>query len=86
MTLGENNELSLWEIVDTQLELVETFSDFEKRIFSICITPNKKQILIGTEQGDVHVLDVETFKFTDVVAQRDLITEKVRFSSFSNAC
>lgn len=77
MTLGDNNELSLWEIVDTQLELVETISDFKKPIFSICVTPNKKQSYIGTELGDVHVLDLDTFKFTDIVVQRDLITEKV---------
>lgn len=77
VTLGDNNELSLWEIVDTQLELVETISDFKKPIFSICVTPNKKQSYIGTELGDVHVLDLDTFKFTDIVVQRDLITEKV---------
>ncbi|OQR77060.1 protein lethal(2) giant larvae-like, partial [Tropilaelaps mercedesae] len=77
VTLGENNELILWEIVDTQLEPVESILNFEKRIFTICVTPNKKKIFLGTEQGDVHVLDADTFKLTDIVVQRDLITEKV---------
>ena len=47
-----------------------------KMVTSHVLTTDSRHILLGTDGGGIHVLDVETFTLTDKVIFQDIILQK----------
>lgn len=86
VSLCGDNTITLWEINDkgenTVLEDVKEFkfsaeeSKF-KNISVCCLTTNKEHLLIGTEVGNIFMLDLKTFKLLDQIIYQDVVMQNV---------
>ncbi|KAH8042003.1 hypothetical protein HPB51_019744 [Rhipicephalus microplus] len=83
ITLLENNTLHLWEInmkggEDSVLEHVESYTvDSKLRIFTCSVQSSGDYLYLGTEGGNVHMLDIKSFQMADAVIYQDLVTQNV---------
>ncbi|KAL1413923.1 hypothetical protein MTO96_007972 [Rhipicephalus appendiculatus] len=83
ITLLENNTLHLWEInmkggEDSVLEHVESYTvDSKLRIFTCSVQSSGDNLYLGTEGGNVHILDIKSFQMSDQVIYQDLVTQNV---------
>ncbi|XP_052070138.1 lethal(2) giant larvae protein homolog 1-like isoform X2 [Mytilus californianus] len=86
ISLCGDNTITLWEINDkgenTILEDVKEFkfsaeeSKF-KNISVCCLTKNKEHLLIGTEIGNIFILDLKTFQLLDQIIYQDVVMQNV---------
>ena len=86
ISLCGDNTITLWEINDkgenTILEDVKEFkfsaeeSKF-KNISVCCLTKNKDYLLIGTEVGNIFMLDLKTFQLLDQIIYQDVVMQNV---------
>lgn len=83
ITLLENNTLHLWEInmkggEDSVLEHVESCTvDSKLRIFTCSVQSSGDHLYLGTEGGNIHLLDIKSFQMTDTIIYQDLVTQNV---------
>lgn len=86
LSLCSDNTVYLWEINHTGgRSLLEqkkeyTFSVDESRMKGIsvcCLTNNCEQLLIGTEIGNIYILDLNTFKLLDQIIYQDVVMQNV---------
>ncbi|CAG2248230.1 LLGL [Mytilus edulis] len=86
ISLCGDNTITLWEINDkgenTILEDVKEFkfsaeeSKF-KNISVCCLTKNKEHLLIGTEIGNIFILDLKSFQLLDQIIYQDVVMQNV---------
>lgn len=82
ISLLENNTLHLWEInikgEDSVLEHVESCTiDAKLRIFACSVQSSGEHLYLGTEGGNIHLLDIRSFQMTDTIIYQDLVTQNV---------
>ncbi|XP_076312223.1 lethal(2) giant larvae protein homolog 1-like isoform X2 [Tachypleus tridentatus] len=83
ISLCDDNSLHLWEINTNNGEsyLAEVKScSLEgrlKKISSCCLQPSGEHLLIGTEGGNIYLLDVKAFEMTDHIIYQDVIMQNV---------
>lgn len=82
ISLLENNTLHLWEInmkgEDSVLEHVESCTiDAKLRIFACSVQSSGEHLYLGTEGGNIHLLDIKSFQMTDTIIYQDLVTQNV---------
>jgi len=86
LSLCSDNTVYLWEInqrgdksvVEQKREY--TFSVEESRMKGIsvcCLTNSCEQLLIGTEIGNIYILDLNTFKLLDQIIYQDVVMQNV---------
>lgn len=78
ISLCDDNSLHLWEI--TEKSLVElkshSFEGKNKKISSICVESTGKNLLLGTEGGNIYTLDLNTFTISEDVIYQDVVMQK----------
>lgn len=78
VSLCDDNSLHLWEINENSL--VETKSlSLEgklKKISAMCLESSGEHLLLGTEGGNIYLLDVKTFTMTDNIIYQDVVMQK----------
>lgn len=42
----------------------------------MCLTADSSQLLMGTEGGNIHMLDVATFTLTEQIIYQDVVMQK----------
>ncbi|XP_057332677.1 lethal(2) giant larvae protein homolog 1-like isoform X2 [Microplitis mediator] len=79
VSLCDDNSLHLWEINENSL--VETKSlSLEgklKKISAMCLESSGDHLLLGTEGGNIYLLDVKTFTMTDNIIYQDVVMQNV---------
>lgn len=78
VSLCDDNSLHLWEINESSL--VETKSlGLEgklKKISAMCLETNGDHLLLGTEGGNIYLLNLKTFKMSDNIIYQDVVMQK----------
>lgn len=78
VSLCDDNSLHLWEI--NECSIVETKSlSLEgklKKISAICLESCGKHLLLGTEGGNIYLLNYETFTMPDNIIYQDVVMQK----------
>ncbi|CAN7985436.1 unnamed protein product [Ixodes hexagonus] len=82
ISLLEDNTLHLWEInvkgEGSVLEHVQSCTiDAKLRIFTCSVQSTGEHLLLGTEGGNIHLLDIKSFQMTDTIIYQDLVTQNV---------
>ncbi|XP_074094128.1 LLGL domain-containing protein l(2)gl isoform X1 [Cotesia typhae] len=79
VSLCDDNSLHLWEINENSL--VETKSlSLEgklKKISAMCLESSGEHLLLGTEGGNIYLLNVKTFTMTDNIIYQDVVMQNV---------
>ncbi|KAM3964532.1 LLGL domain-containing protein l(2)gl isoform 4-T4 [Aphomia sociella] len=77
ISLCDDNSLHLWEINEKSLvELrTHTFEGKNKKISATCVEASGKNMLIGTEGGNIYTLDLNTFSLSEDVIYQDLVMQ-----------
>jgi len=84
ITLCSDDSLHLWQIdlsedkTSSVLTLIRSFTleiSKLKKVYASCLTSDGTQLLLGTEGGTVHSVDVSTFKLSMSVCHRDAIIQ-----------
>ncbi|XP_052759396.1 lethal(2) giant larvae protein homolog 1 isoform X2 [Galleria mellonella] len=77
ISLCDDNSLHLWEINEKSLvELrTHTFEGKNKKISATCVEASGKNLLIGTEGGNIYTLDLNTFSLSEDVIYQDLVMQ-----------
>ncbi|XP_072742817.1 lethal(2) giant larvae protein homolog 1 isoform X5 [Anoplolepis gracilipes] len=79
VSLCDDNSLHLWEI--NECSIVETKSlSLEgklKKISAICLESSGKHLLLGTEGGNIYLLNFETFVMPDNIIYQDVVMQNV---------
>ncbi|KAL4709933.1 hypothetical protein ACJJTC_003896 [Scirpophaga incertulas] len=77
ISLCDDNSLHLWEI--TEKSLVElktyTFEGKNKKISSLCVESSGKNLLLGTESGNLYSIDLNTFTLNEDVIYQDVVMQ-----------
>lgn len=78
ISLCDDNSLHLWEI--NQSSLVEVKSQALegklKKISAICVESSGKHLLLGTEGGNIYLLDVQSFEIATDIIYQDVVMQK----------
>ncbi|GAB6025766.1 UDP-N-acetylmuramoyl-L-alanyl-D-glutamate--2, 6-diaminopimelate ligase, variant 4 [Chamberlinius hualienensis] len=83
ITLCDDNSLHLWEINTKDgksfMEEVKSCSleGRLKKISTCCLQRNGERLLIGTEGGNIYLLDVKTFEMNDNIIYQDVVMQNV---------
>lgn len=86
ISLCSDNSLHLWEINNSKdgtnsvLEEVKQFSienNKMKTVSACCLTTNHEQLLLGTEGGNILILDVKSFSLMDQIIYQDVVMQNV---------
>lgn len=86
ISLCSDNSLHLWEINSTKdgknstLTEVKSFSienNKMKTVSACCLTTNYEQLLLGTEGGNILILDVKSFSLMDQIIYQDVVMQNV---------
>ncbi|XP_044758533.1 lethal(2) giant larvae protein isoform X2 [Coccinella septempunctata] len=78
VSLCDNNSLHLWEINNALTEV--KFQSLEgklKKISTMCVESSKKHLLLGTEGGNIYLLDLATFTMTPDIIYQDVVMQNV---------
>ncbi|XP_045497069.1 lethal(2) giant larvae protein homolog 1 isoform X1 [Colias croceus] len=77
ISLCDDNSLHLWEI--TEKSLVElknhAFEGKNKKISALCMESSGKNLLLGTEGGNIYTLDANTFTMSEDVIYQDVVMQ-----------
>ncbi|XP_053607282.1 lethal(2) giant larvae protein homolog 1 isoform X2 [Plodia interpunctella] len=73
----DDNSLHLWEITDKSLVELKshTFEGKNKKISAMCVESSGKNMLLGTEGGNIYSLDVNAFTVSEDVIYQDLVMQ-----------
>lgn len=90
ITLCSDNSLHLWETNEKKdgnaiLEEVKEFSmesNKLKTISACCLSPNNDKLLMGTEGGNIHLLDVNSFTLMEQIIYQDVVMQNVQGDDF----
>ncbi|BES98749.1 giant larvae [Nesidiocoris tenuis] len=79
VSLLEDNSLHLWEINDSALEIVEsvTLEGKLKKVSSLCLDGSSEYLLLGTEGGNIFLLNLATFKISENIIYQDVVMQNV---------
>ncbi|XP_053393293.1 lethal(2) giant larvae protein homolog 1-like isoform X2 [Mercenaria mercenaria] len=86
ISLCSDNSLHLWEINNSRdgksssLDEVKQFSienNKMKTVSACCLTTNHEQLLLGTEGGNILILDVKAFTLMDQIIYQDVVMQNV---------
>lgn len=86
ISLCSDNSLHLWELNNSKdgkssiLEEVKHTAienNKMKTVSACCLTPNHEQLLMGTEGGNVLILDVASFTLLDQIIYQDVVMQNV---------
>ncbi|XP_012284350.1 lethal(2) giant larvae protein homolog 1 isoform X2 [Orussus abietinus] len=79
VSLCDDNSLHLWEINESSV--VETKSlSLEgklKKISAMCLESTGEHLLLGTEGGNIYLLDLKTFAMSDNIIYQDVVMQNV---------
>ena len=77
VSLCDDNSLHLWEINENSV--IETKSlSLEgklKKISAMCLESNGDHLLLGTEWGNIYLLNVKTFTMSDTIIYQDVVMQ-----------
>ncbi|CAH1794883.1 unnamed protein product [Owenia fusiformis] len=84
ISLFSDNSLHLWEVnIKDGNSVLEKVKDFSmensklKNISACCLSSNAENLLLGTEGGNIHLLDVSTFSLSDQIIYQDVVMQNV---------
>lgn len=84
VSVCSDNSLHLWEINlrsgNSVMEEVKEFSMENNKMKSIstcCLTPGCQNLLLGTEGGNIHILNIPSFTLADQIIYQDLVMQNV---------
>ncbi|GLV32955.1 lethal (2) giant larvae [Carabus blaptoides fortunei] len=79
VSLCEDNSLHLWEINSSSLVEVKqhALEGKLKKISVICAEQSGKHLLLGTEGGNIYLLDVQTFNISTDIIYQDVVMQNV---------
>ncbi|KAL3273313.1 hypothetical protein HHI36_014764 [Cryptolaemus montrouzieri] len=78
VSLCDNNSLHLWEINNALVEVkFQALEGKLKKISTICVESSKKHLLLGTEGGNIYLLDLATFTMTPDIIYQDVVMQNV---------
>lgn len=79
-----NNSLHLWEInIKEESAAIEKRRSFSmeasklKTITACSLSNNATQVLLGTEGGNIHLLDISTFQLSEHIIYQDVVMQNV---------
>ncbi|XP_058798890.1 lethal(2) giant larvae protein homolog 1 isoform X2 [Phymastichus coffea] len=79
VSLCDDNSLHLWEINENSV--IETKSlSLEgklKKISAMCLESNGDHLLLGTEGGNIYLLNLKTFTMSDTIIYQDVVMQNV---------
>ena len=78
VSLCDDNSLHLWEINESSA--IETKSlSLEgklKKISAMCLESNGDHLLLGTEGGNIYLLNLKSFTMSDTIIYQDVVMQK----------
>ncbi|KAK7501290.1 hypothetical protein BaRGS_00007415 [Batillaria attramentaria] len=84
VSVCSDNSLHLWEINlrsgNSVMEEVKEFAmenNKMKAISTCCLTPGSQSLLLGTEGGNIHILNIPSFTLADQIIYQDLVMQNV---------
>ncbi|XP_031353819.1 lethal(2) giant larvae protein isoform X1 [Photinus pyralis] len=79
ISLCDDNSLHLWEVNKSSLVEVKTQSleGKLKTISAICVESAGRHLLLGTEGGNIYLLDLHTFTMTPDIIYQDIVMQNV---------
>jgi len=77
VTLTEDNHLHLWEINGTTLQerMSTTMDGRLKQISHLCLDMTNKNLLLGTEGGNIYTLNLTSFSIEDSIIYQDIVIQ-----------
>ncbi|XP_008203812.1 lethal(2) giant larvae protein homolog 1 isoform X3 [Nasonia vitripennis] len=79
VSLCDDNSLHLWEINENSV--IETKSlaleGKLKKISAMCLESNGDHLLLGTEGGNIYLLNLKTFTMSDTIIYQDVVMQNV---------
>lgn len=77
VTLTEDNFLHLWEINGTELKVIKStnLDGRLKHISILCLDEGNRQILLGTEGGNIYKLNLWTFRIDENLIYQDIVMQ-----------
>ncbi|XP_063361960.1 lethal(2) giant larvae protein homolog 1 [Cydia amplana] len=77
ISLCDDNSLHLWEI--TEKSLVELKSHLlegkNKKVSALCVESSGKNVLLGTEGGNIYTIDLNTFAINEDVIYQEVVMQ-----------
>jgi len=79
VSLCDDNSLHLWEINEGYLEEVKSqaLEGKLKKISAICLESACEHLLLGTEGGNIYLLNLRTFEIADTIIYQDVVMQNV---------
>ncbi|CAH1129271.1 unnamed protein product [Ceutorhynchus assimilis] len=79
VTLQDDNSLHLWEVNKSSLVEVKSqaLEGKLKKISNMCLETAGKHLLLGTEGGNIYLLDLSTFTMTPDIIYQDVVMQNV---------
>ncbi|XP_028172774.1 lethal(2) giant larvae protein isoform X4 [Ostrinia furnacalis] len=77
IALCDDNSLHLWEINEKSLVELKShsFEGKNKKISSLCVESTGKNLLLGTEGGNIYALDLNAFTVNEDVIYQDVVMQ-----------
>ncbi|XP_063904574.1 lethal(2) giant larvae protein homolog 1 isoform X2 [Zophobas morio] len=79
VTLCDDNSLHLWEVNKSSLVEVkcQALEGKLKKISTMCVETAGKHLLLGTEGGNIYLLDLSSFTMTPDIIYQDVVMQNV---------
>lgn len=79
VSLCEDNSLHLWEINGSILEEVKSHTVEGKlnKVSALCLEGSEEHLLVGTEGGNVYLLNLTTFEMSKTIIYQDVVMQNV---------
>ncbi|CAH0563460.1 unnamed protein product [Brassicogethes aeneus] len=79
VTLCDDNSLHLWEVNKSSLVEVKSqaLEGKLKKISTLCLESAGNHLLLGTEGGNIYLLDIHTFTMTPDIIYQDVVMQNV---------
>ncbi|XP_044005271.1 lethal(2) giant larvae protein homolog 1 isoform X2 [Aphidius gifuensis] len=79
VSLCDDNSLHLWEINTNSVVMTKSlpFEGKIKKISAMCLESNGEHLLLGTEGGNIYLLNVKTFTMSDNIIYQDVVMQNV---------
>nr|CAD7457896.1 unnamed protein product [Timema tahoe] len=91
VSLCDDNSLHLWEVNEGLMEEVKTqalegnftvllsslFDSRLKKISAVCLESARQHLLLGTEGGNIYLLNLRTFEMSDTIIYQDVVMQNV---------
>ncbi|XP_068084416.1 lethal(2) giant larvae protein homolog 1 [Anabrus simplex] len=79
VSLCDDNSLHLWEINNGSLEevKVQALEGKLKKISAVCLESAGEHLLLGTEGGNIYLLNLKTFLMSETIIYQDVVMQNV---------